>query len=306
MKPKSKLEKLVFVLVLIADIILAALCLLQISHPIFDFGNFGLFNAKGTIAQAQGKLIVEAVLLMLVIVLPVIGTGFFVAFKYRAGREQKYEPDWGDRHSKLQFLWWAFPILIITLLSIINFRSSRQLDPYKPIASNNPPLNIEVVALQWKWLFIYPDQNIATVNYIKVPVNTPLHFELTSDATMNLFWIPQLGGQMAAMAGMETQMNLEANQLGEFPGSASEINGEGFAGMKFTVNSVSSDEFNSWIKNAAASNQILYQTSYDQLAKPSQNNPEATYSGIDKDLYNKIMGKYIKPAAGSTIMQKMN
>jgi cytochrome o ubiquinol oxidase subunit 2 len=299
MKPESKLEKLVFVLVAIADIVLAALCLLQISHPVFYLGNYGLFNAKGIIAQEQAKLIVEATILLVAFAVPILAAAYFVAFKYRADHNQTYDPDWGSRHNYLQFFWWLLPILIIALLSIINYQSTHKLDPLKTLDSKNPPLTIQVVALQWKWLFIYPDQHIATVNYIKVPVNTPLHFELTSDGPMNLFWIPQLGGQMAAMAGMETQMNLEATELGEFPGSASEINGDGFAGMKFTVDSVNSENFNAWVKIARTYADVLNQATYDKLAKPSKNNSMVTYSTVDKDLYNKTMNKYLKPPTGT-------
>src|SRR6185369_1742612 len=143
---------------------------------------------KGTIAAQQSKLIVTAVLLMLVIVVPVIGTGFFIAFKYREGRNEAYDPTWGERYKYLQILMWAFPVLIITLLSVINFKSARQLDPSRAIVSDKAPLTIQVVALQWKWLFIYPDQNIATVNFVEFPENTPVNFELTADAPMNSFW----------------------------------------------------------------------------------------------------------------------
>src|ERR1700722_6890983 len=159
MKPKSNSKKLGLIVFVLADIILLGLCLLQIFHPIFHVTDYGVFNAQGTIAQAQSRVIITAVLIMLVIVLPVLGAGFYIAFKYRAGREQTYDPEWGQRHQHLQFLMWVFPALIIAFLSVLNFRSAHDLDPSKAIASPNAPITIQVVALPWKWLFLYPQQN---------------------------------------------------------------------------------------------------------------------------------------------------
>ncbi len=300
METKSKKIKLGLTVGAALDVVLIILCLGLVIHPIFSLGNYGLFNAKGATAQAQGRLILTAMLLMLVIVVPVITAGFIIAFKYRAGRGQAYEPDWGDRHRYLQLVWWACPILIIALLSIINFQSAHQLDPSKTIASPYPPLTIEVVALQWKWLFIYPKQNIATVNYIDVPENVPLHFELTADGPMSLFWIPQLGGEMAAMAAMVNQINLIANQTGQFTGQNSEINGAGYSGMKFIVNSTSQTDFNSWVAGVQKSSPPLTQNAYNQLALPTQNNSAAYFGSVDQNLYNTIMMKYMMPPQSTT------
>lgn len=292
MKRKTKIGLFIFGLV---DLLLLALCLLQIFHPIFDFGNFGLFNAKGTIAQQQNRLVIIAILLMLLIIVPVVLTGFYVIFKYREGNNQEYDPTWGDRHNKKQFLWWSLPILIIILLSIINFKTAHRLDPSKIITADVKPLTIEVVALPWKWLFIYPDQNIATVNFVEFPQNTPVDFKLTADAPMSLFWIPQLGGQMAAMQGMVNDLNLEANQTGQFPGQNSEINGSGYAGMKFVADSTSQADFNAWVTMVKNKSPMLNQAAYDELAKPSQNNTPAYYSLADDGLYGRIILKYVGP-----------
>src|SRR4051812_24841774 len=182
---------------------------------------FAVLQPKGIISQQQKSLLITATLLMLVVAIPVYFLLFFIVFKYRAEKEnQNYSPNLDSKWGAA--LIWAIPGSVIFILAIINWKSTHALDPYKPIASSKPPITIQVVALQWKWLFIHPQQNIATVNFIEFPQNTPVSFELTADAPMNSFWIPQLGGQMYAMAGMKTQLHLMANQTGDFNGSDAE------------------------------------------------------------------------------------
>ncbi|HVY68168.1 MAG TPA: COX aromatic rich motif-containing protein [Patescibacteria group bacterium] len=305
MTPKPKTGKIKLLLIGLVDAALLVLCLVQIFHPIFHFGNFGLFNAQGTIAQAQGRLIILAILLMLLIAVPVIITGYTVAFRYREGANRAYEPDWGERHKHLQFLWWACPALIIALISIINFKSAHELDPTRVIPSPLPPLTVQVVALQWKWLFIYPAQRIATVNFLEIPQNVPVNFELTAEGPMSLFWIPQLGGQMAAMAGMETRLNLMATKPGQFVGQNSEINGSGYAHMQFAVNSVPPADFNSWANSLQAS-PPLTESAYQQLLTPSQDAPPAYFSYPNDSLYNSIMMKYMEPPTPSATPGSMD
>ena len=175
---------------------------------------------KGTIAKKELDLLVTATLLMLIVVIPVFVLTFTIAWKYRASNTKaKYTPDW-DHNRAIETVWWAIPFVLILILSVITWQSSHELDPFKPLASSKQPITIQVVALQWKWLFIYPEQHIATVNYVQFPVDTPVNFVITSDAPMNSFWIPQLGGQIYAMAGMSTQLHLMATDPGSYNGSS--------------------------------------------------------------------------------------
>jgi len=170
--------------------------------------SIAVLNPQGFIANKERGLIVTITLLMLIVVIPVFALTFAIAWKYREGNTAaRYSPEW-DHNRWVEAVWWAVPLVLITVISMISWSSSHELDPFRPLRSANPPITIQVVALQWKWLFIYPDQNIATVNFVQFPANTPVDFQITSDAPMNSFWIPQLGGQIYAMAGMSTQLHL--------------------------------------------------------------------------------------------------
>ncbi len=294
MKTKPK-EKILTYFIGLADLALLVLSLLQIFHPIFKLPNLGVFNAKGSIAQAQSRLIITAILMMLCLAIPVLAAGFFIIFKYRDGRNGEYDPDWGQRHNRLQWVWWLFPGLLIALISIINFQSAHNLDPLKAIDPKTKPLTIEVMALEWKWLFIYPDQDIATVNTLDIPQNVPVQFVISADGPMSLFWIPQLGGQMAAMTGMTNHLNLIATDLGSFRGQNSEINGAGYAGMTFTVNSVTPSNFKTWVAAAKQSSPALTAAVYKQLELPAQNVPAATYAPVDPNLYYGVIDRYMGP-----------
>lgn len=273
-------------------LIILTFCGLILALP--HFVNFQLLNPKGVIAEQQRALIIKAILLMLVIVLPAVFATFFFAFKYRADKNQAYEPNL-EGSLKIKLLWWALPSAIIFCLAILTWNGAHKLDPFRPITSNVTPINVQVVALPWKWLFIYPDYNIATVNYLEFPVNTPVNFQLTADAPMSSFWIPQLGGQIYAMAGMSTQTHLMANQAGEYRGSAAEINGQGFAGMDFIARASSQVAFDNWVKVTQKSSARLTLDSYNQLAKPSTDNPVSTYAVADQNLYSEIIEKYMGP-----------
>jgi cytochrome o ubiquinol oxidase subunit 2 len=260
----------------------------------------GVFDPQGPIALQERNLIVLAVSLMLLIAIPMLILLYTFAWKYRAGNKKaKYDPEHVGGAWR-QLLWWVIPATLIVVLAVINWKTTHALDPYKAIASNNPPLTIEVVALQWKWLFIYPAQGIATVNYIQFPVSTPIHFVLTADAPMSSFWIPQLGSQIYAMAAMQTQLNLEADTPGEYTGKDTEINGAGYAGMTFLAKSTSQDDFNTWVTSVQNSSNTLSMDAYNALAMPSEDNPPAYYSSYDKDLYGSILMKYMVPMSSTS------
>jgi cytochrome o ubiquinol oxidase subunit 2 len=262
-----------------------------------------ILDPKGAIGLDERNLIIIATLLMLVVVVPVFVLLFTFARKYRAGNTKaKYSPDL-DHNPLAGFAFWAILAGIISVLAVINWKSTHALDPYKPIVSDAKPITIQVVALRWKWLFIYPEQNIATVNYIQFPEKTPLNFELTADAPMNSFWIPQLGGQMYAMPGMSTQLHLIANETGEFRGSGAEMSGPGFAGMKFIAKATSQADFDQWVQSVKRSSTTLSLDTYEKLAEPSENDPVVFYASIDESLYTKIMMKFMAPMSGMPTMQ---
>ncbi len=257
--------------------------------------NFAVLNPKGTIGEQERHLIVFASLLSLVVVVPVFILLFGIIWKYRVGNTKtkaKYTPDW-DHSTTLETIWWIIPSLLIVVLSVVTWTSSHKLDPYKPLASSVKPLKVEVVALDWKWLFIYPDLNIATVNWLQIPVDTPVDLEITADAPMNSLWIPQLGGQVYAMPGMSTELHLQASATGDYKGSSANISGKGFSGMAFTTRASQQGDFDQWVEQARRSPNVLSQSGYASLARPSENNKPQTFSTIQANLYDTILMKYM-------------
>lgn len=251
-----------------------------------------VLSPKGMIALKQRDLFVDATLLMCIVVIPVFVLTIAFAWKYRAGNHRaKHSPDL-DYNLWAECLWWGIPCLIILVLGVITWRSSHELSPYRPIETGKKPLTIQAVALQWKWLFLYPEQEIATVNFIQFPVDTPLHFEITSDAPMNSFWIPALGGQIYAMPAMKTELYLIANEQGSFRGSSANISGVGFAGMTFTAESTSEEKFEAWIQSARQADGAIDWNEYLQLVQPSEKNPPATYRLQDRELFQQILRQY--------------
>lgn len=266
------------------------LCLLGIFLLLYFLRGkeIAVLNPAGEIALKQRDLIYLSTLLMLIVVIPVFAIAIFVAWKYRASNKKaKYTPDW-DFHLLAESIWWGFPLIIIAALSVVTWKSSHELDPFKSLESDVKPLTIQVVALQWKWLFIYPEQKIATINYLQFPEKTPLHFEITSDAPMNAFWIPRLGGQIYAMRGMKTQLHLIANETGTFRGSSANLSGEGFAGMFFNAEATTNSDFEAWVKSVRKSSPPL---NYDQVAEPSSYVPATTYQLDNHELFDIILRK---------------
>ena len=258
-----------------------------------------VLDTKGLIADQQRDLIFITFVLGMFVVIPVFVMLFAIAWKYRAGNKRaKYEPE-VDGNAKLEALWWGIPILIIIVLAVITAVSTHALDPYKKLDSNVKPVKIQVVSLNWKWLFIYPDQEIATVNYLNIPKDTPIDLELTSDAPMNSFWVPALAGQVYSMAGMTTQLHIMADTPGTFNGTSANISGDGYADMNFKVNALNETDFKTWAAWKYNSNAIplLTESSYAELAKPSHKNPEKTYLLSDTNLYNKVVMKYMSPGS---------
>lgn len=257
--------------------------------------NMGVFNPKGIIALAEMNLIVKTTLLMLIVVIPVFIMLAVFSWRYRAGNTKaKYTPDWHSNVA-LEIIWWTIPIIIIVFIAKMTWVSSHELDPFKPIVSNVTPITIQVVALEWKWLFIYPEQNIATVNFVQFPEDTPINFKITGDAPMNSFWIPQLAGQIYAMAGMDTKLHVIADEKGEYMGVSSNYSGYGFSGMKFKAKASSQAEFDAWVETARQTPYILNSEEYEKLAMKSRNNNVTYYSSAESGLYDKIIMRYMTP-----------
>jgi cytochrome o ubiquinol oxidase subunit II len=251
-----------------------------------------LFDPKGPIGEAERFLIIAAIVLMLIVVIPVFIMAFWFPLKYRASNTAStYMPKWGYS-AKIDFTMWAVPIAIVTVLAILTWTRTHSLDPYKPIPSAAKPINIEAISLEWKWLFIYPDQNIATVNQITFPVNVPLSFKLTSDNVMTSFFIPQLGSQIYAMAGMQTRLHLLADKPGTYAGQNQQFSGRGYADMHFQANAVSLEEFQTWVQKIRQSPEKLDLDRYEKLAKPSVGHPVAYFSSVQPELFEYILRQF--------------
>jgi cytochrome o ubiquinol oxidase subunit 2 len=283
-------------------IAIAILGLLVVAVLYLHSSNIEVLNPKGPIAAKERNLLFFGLGLSAVVVIPVFTMVFLFAWKYReSNKGAKYSPHLdGNRFAEV--VWWGIPTVIIGILSVVAWNSSHTLDPFRPIASVNKAMTIQVVAMDWKWLFIYPQQNIASINYLQFPSNTPINFEITSDAPMNSFWIPQLGGQIYAMPGMSTQLNLLAYRDGAYRGSSANISGQGFAGMDFTAVSTSPSLFQAWVNGVRTKGGLLTAAQYNNLSKPSENNAIAYYSYPDQNLYNSIVTKYTGPVDQMTGM----
>jgi cytochrome o ubiquinol oxidase subunit 2 len=259
-----------------------------------------VLEPKGPVAAGEKSVILITLALCSIVVVPVFVLLFLFAFIYRADSEDSkdyHEPEWDHYNALFELLWWLVPSVIVFALGVLAVQSSHALDPYVPLQGANTPIEVEVVALDWKWLFIYPEQGIATVNMLEIPEGSPIHFELTADAPMNSFWVPALGGQIMVMPGMTTQLNLLAYGPGIYNGVSGNISGAGFAGMTFTVKSVSVSDFDAWVQSVQASSSPLTATTYQALAAPSQYNPAAYYSPVDANLYTDVTMKFMTPSS---------
>lgn len=255
-------------------------------------GGTPLIHPSGAIGLAERDLMIHTVLLMLIVAVPVYILIGMIAWRYRAGsKKAKYTPNW-ENSTMEEFIWWVIPFEIVLVLGALTWGSTHSLAPEKPIASPEKAEVVQVVALPWKWLFIYPDEGIATVNELALPAGRPVTFEITADAPMNSFWIPALGGQMYAMTGMVTRLNLIAEKPGEFTGQSANYSGDGFAGMRFPVHVLAKDAWTAWVNHAYASPSALTPDSYDKLVAPSENE-KAAYFGSVTMPFTAIVKRYM-------------
>ncbi|MFI5411944.1 ubiquinol oxidase subunit II [Kaistia sp. UC242_56] len=261
-------------------------------------GCIGVLNPQGPVGQAEKLILINSVAIMLTIVIPTILVTLFVAWWFRASNKKaSYQPDF-VYSGQIELIVWAIPILVVVLLGGIAWIGSHDLDPPKPLVASVKPLEVQVVSLDWKWLFIYPEQGIATVNQLIIPAGTPVHFELTSSSVMNAFFVPQLGGMIYTMHGMRTNLNLLANQPGEFHGLSSNYSGNGFSGMNFTVRAVAGADFPAWVETAQQSTKVLDDAAYIALSHPTQNVPPTIYKLGSPELFRSILTQKLPPGPG--------
>lgn len=289
-----KEKKPVRFILLFAFFVLLVFLLMQGVEILFG-GDIAILFPKGIVALKERNLLFIIQVIMLLVVIPVYFLTFFFSWKYRAhNTKAKYAPDWDD--SRLaEYIWWGLPLILTTIIAVLTWIRTVELDPFKPIVSDKKTKTIQVVALQWKWLFIYPEEKIAVVNFFQFPKDTPIHFEITADAPMNSFWIPQLGSQIYAMPKMKTELYLIADKIDEFRGSSANISGEGFSGMHFIAKSSSEEDFQTWVDKVKSSTSSLDKEEYTKLARPSKDNPVVTYQLKDDDLFDHILMKYMHP-----------
>ena len=249
----------------------------------------GVLDPKGPIAAAEREILFNSLAIMLAIVVPTILATIGVAYWFRSSnRYARYRPDF-TYSGRLELLVWSIPAMTVLLVGGVAWIGAHDLDPRKPIDSNVDPVRVQVVSLDWKWLFIYPDQGIASVNHLTVPVGTPVSFELTSSGVMNSFFVPQLGSQIYTMAGMLTRLHLQADHEGSYPGLSANYSGGGFADMRFTVDAVPPEAFAQWIDGTRSAGPVLDAGTYDMLVKPSSAVAPFTYRSVAPGLFNGIL-----------------
>jgi cytochrome o ubiquinol oxidase subunit 2 len=271
-----------------------------------------VMSPSGDVAAQQANLIVWSTILMLIIIVPVIVLTLWFAWRYRSSNTAAtYKPEW-DHSTILELVVWAAPLAIIIALGALTWVSTHRLDPYRPldrvdegrpIPEGVEPLVVEVVAMDWKWLFFYPEQGIAVVNELAAPVDQPIKFKITSTTMMNSFFIPALAGQIYAMGGMETKLHAVINEPGSYEGFSANYSGMGFNKMRFEFHGMSQAEFEQWLERARAEGSELSRDTYRDLAKPSYDDPVRYYSEVDSSLYDAILNRCVEP--GQICMRDM-
>lgn len=253
--------------------------------------DYALMDPKGPIGVQERTIILFATGLMLIVVIPVIAMTFLFAWRYRASNTTAdYRPDW-EHSNAIEAVVWIVPCLIIGALGTVTWITSHTLDPYRPIASPARPVEVQVVSLDWKWLFIYPDLGIASVNEFAFPSGTPVRFHLTSGSVMNSFFVPRLGSQIYTMAGMETKLSLLADEPGDYEGMSANYSGEGFSDMTFKARAMTAADFDRWVEGVRSSPAMLTMAAYRDLARPGVATPVTRYGTVDGRVYHDALNK---------------
>lgn len=257
-----------------------------------DLRQAAVIDPKGPIALAERNLLFDAFCVMMVVIVPVIVLTLLFAYRYRASNTKAvYTPTWANS-IRVDALTWLIPALIVMAVAVLLWRSTHRLDPYRPLESREPPIDVQVVAQDWKWLFIYPEQGIAVVNQLAFPAGRPVSLRITSDTVMNSFYVPQLAGQIYAMAGMQTRLQMLADQPGTFVGRNSQYSGGGYSQQHFEVQAMSQADFDAWVARAKQGGAKLDSTTYPALAARSRANPVTYYSTVEPRLFDSIIDKY--------------
>ncbi|MBA1138672.1 ubiquinol oxidase subunit II [Mesorhizobium neociceri] len=255
----------------------------------------GVLSPQGPVASAERQILFNSLGIMLAIVIPTILATLGVAFWFRSSNGRaRYRPDF-EYSGRLELLVWSIPAMTVLLVGGVAWVGAHDLDPRKPIASATDPVRVQVVSLDWKWLFIYPDQGIASVNRLTIPVGTPVSFELTSSGVMNSFFVPQLGSQIYTMAGMVTRLHLQADHAGRYRGLSAQYSGEGFADMQFAVDAVPAAAFSQWVSATHDAGPMLDAHAYADLAKPSEAIAPFTYGDVAPGLFSHVQSTAVQP-----------
>jgi cytochrome o ubiquinol oxidase subunit II len=251
----------------------------------------GVLDPGGPVGAGNAQILVNALGIMLAIVIPTLLATLAFAWWFRASNKRAvYRPDWAYS-GRLELIVWGIPLLVILFLSGVTWIGSHDLDPARPLAAQTKPLEIQVVSLDWKWLFIYPDEGVASVNEVAAPTDRPMHFSLTSGAVMNMFFVPQLGSMIATMNGMVTQVNLKADHPGDYYGQSAQFSGRGFSDMRFVLRALLPESFEQWVAKARKSPMRLDEEAYRALAREKAASPPLFYGSIDRDLFGKIAAR---------------
>lgn len=274
--------------------LLILLILIMQPLEILHFGDLiDVLFPNGIIAKEERSLLFVVQALMLIIVIPVYILTFVFSWIYRAdNKKAKYDPNLVDNHYA-EIVWWGLPLVMTAIVCVITAIKTYELDPYRPIPPKDKEMTIQVVALQWRWLFIYPEEGVATINFFQIPKDIPVRFEISADAPMNSFWLPDLGGQIYAMPGMTTLLHLMADTEGDYTGRSANISGKGFAGMYFTARVSSEEAYRKWLEEAKRSSHALNYTTYKQLAAPSEDRQVEIFRLEDKGLFEQIVNRYM-------------
>jgi cytochrome o ubiquinol oxidase subunit 2 len=257
-----------------------------------------LLDPRGPIGAAEKTILIDSMAIMLAIVVPTIAATLGFAWWYRASNKRaRHLPDWSFS-GRIELVVWSIPVMVIILLGGVTWIGSHQLDPAAPLPSKAAPLDIEVVSLDWKWLFIYPGQGIAAVNQLVVPAGVPLHFTLTSSSVMNTFFVPQLGSMIYTMNGMATELNLHADSPGTFRGISGHYSGDGFSDMHFEVRALTPEQFAAWVSSTRGVAPALDAAGYAELAKQSSKVAPATFGAVEAGLFGKIVSQELAPGPG--------
>lgn len=245
-------------------------------------------DPHGPVGLSERIILADATAIMLAVVIPVIVLTLVFAWWFRDGnRRAEYKPDW-EYSGRIELIIWSIPALTIAFLGGMAWISSHDLDPPKPLIAHEAPVEIEVVSLDWRWLFIYPEQGIATVNQLTIPAGVPIHFRLTSTSVMNSFFIPQLGSQIYTMPGMTTQLNLEADQAGTYKGLSAQFSGDGFSDMRFALVATSPQQFQQWLGETRARGGALDAVAFADLSKPARAGEPLSFGQVDPELFNVV------------------